>query len=164
MELDKKSSHTIDAVFVIALLLLFMLSALSVIAIGASIYKKNVEKMSENSSHRIACAYLTEKVRQADENGAIDVERIFGENALVFSEDINGVTYKTYIYDFDGNLMELYARDDMGVFYPRSGQKITPVVSFDIQKVSDNMFDVLFILPDGNEERLFVTKRSEKAG
>ena len=52
MKQDQKKNHTIDTVFVICLLLLFVLSSLSVIAIGASIYKKNVREMADNSSHR----------------------------------------------------------------------------------------------------------------
>jgi hypothetical protein len=66
-----KNKHIIDSVFVICLMLLFVLSALSVIAIGAAIYKKNIASMSANNSHRIASSYITEKVRQADETGQI---------------------------------------------------------------------------------------------
>ncbi len=127
---EQKKGHTIDTVFVICLLLLFVLSSLSVIAIGASIYKKNVAAMADNSSHRIACAYITEKVRQSDNEGNVYVKEIFGENALVLSKDIDGVTYNTYIYDYDGNLMELFARADLDNFYPQSGQKIPKIGSF----------------------------------
>lgn len=160
---DQKKTHTIDTVFVICLLLLFVLSSLSVIAIGASIYKKNVAKMADNSSHRIACAYITEKVRQADKDGSIYVKKIFGENALVLSENIDGTTYNTYIYDYDGNLMELFARADLAAFYPQSGQKILKIGSFDIEEISDNMFRADVVLEDGFEDYLYIAKRSNKA-
>ena len=164
MELNQKKNHMIDSVFVICLMLLFVLSALSVIAIGASIYKKNVSLMADNNSHRIACAYITEKIRQADNNGDIHVREIFGENALVMSETINGVRYNTYIYDYDGNLCELYARDDIGNFYPQSGQQIMPITSFSIEEVSDNMFAITIVLEDGSADNLYVTKRSSGIG
>jgi hypothetical protein len=160
MKQDQKKNHTIDTVFVICLLLLFVLSSLSVIAIGASIYKKNVREMGDNSSHRIACAYITEKVRQADEGGQIRVEEIFGENALVLTKEIKGVTYNTYIYDYDGNLMELFARSDLGSFYPQSGQKILKVDSFDIEEVSEGLFRADVIMSDGLEDYLYITRRS----
>ena len=164
MELNQKKHHMIDSVFVICLMLLFVLCALSVIAIGASIYKKNVALMSNNNSHRIACAYITEKMRQADKGGEIHVKEIFGENALVMSESIDGVIYNTYIYDYEGNLCELYAREDIGNFYPQSGQKIMPVTSFEIMEVSDNMFNIIIVLEDGSMDNLYVAKRSSRIG
>ena len=78
--------HIIDGVFVICLLLMFLISALTVIAIGANIYKKNVEQTSENYSQRISFAYITEKVRQADQKGLVYVEERFGKNALVLQQ------------------------------------------------------------------------------
>lgn len=164
MEFNKKTNHMIDSVFVICLMLLFVLSALCVIAIGASIYRKNVSLMADNNSHRIACAYITEKIRQADNNGDIYVREIFGDNALVLSEVKNGITYNTYIYDFDGNLCELYAREDIGNFYPQSGQQIMPISSFKIEAVSDNMFSISIGLEDGSFDNLYVAKRSSGIG
>ena len=160
MEYNKKDKHMIDSVFVICLMLLFVLCALSVIAIGASIYQKNVTSMASNNSHRIASAYITEKVRQSDLNGSIMVKELFGENALVMTKEINGELFSTYIYDFDGNLMELMARDNIGVIYPQSGQKIIEIKSFDIQEVSDTMFRIEVVLDDGTEDNLYITKRS----
>lgn len=155
-----KNKHIIDNVFVICLMLLFVLSALSVIAIGATIYKKNVSSMSTNDSHRIASSYITEKVRQADENGNISVKEIFGENALVLTKEVGGTLYNTYIYDYDGYLMELFARDDLGQFYPQSGQKILEIDSFDIESVSENLMSVTVVLKDGTRDFLYITKRS----
>ena len=34
------------------------------------------------------------------------------------SKEVNGELYNTYIYDFDGELMELMARDDLNMIYP----------------------------------------------
>ncbi len=160
MELNKNKHHMIDSVFVICLMLLFVLSALSVIAIGASIYKKNVALMADNNSHRIACAYVTEKIRQSDNKGAVYVKEIFGENALVMSEEINGTLYNTYIYDYEGNLCELYARDDLGTFYPQSGQKILQVASFEIKEISDRLISISIVLEDGSSDNLYIAKRS----
>ena len=162
MELEQKRNHTIDTVFVICLMLLFVLSALSVIAIGASIYKNNVGKMADNSSHRVACAYITEKVRQADNNGLVSIEEIFGENALVLSEEVGGTLYNTYIYDYDGELMELFARADMGTFYPQSGQKIMKIGSFDIEEVTEDLFKAVVVFDSGYEDYIYIARRSNK--
>ena len=159
-----KTKHIIDSVFVICLMLMFLLSALSVIAIGATIYKKNVSSMSSNNSHRVASSYITEKVRQADDNGQVYVKEIFGENALVLTTEVGGSLYNTYIYDYEGNLMELFARDDLKNFYPQSGQKILEISSFDIEDVSDSLMIVTIVLKDGTRDFLYIAKRSKAQG
>ena len=156
----KKDKHVIDSVFVICLMLLFVLCALSVIAIGASIYQKNVSAMASNNSHRIASAYITEKIRQADIDGTVRVKELFGKNVLAMSKEVNGELYTTYIYDFDGQLMELMARDSLEVVYPRSGQKIMDIKALEIEEVSDRMFSIEVVLEDGTEDFLYITKRS----
>ena len=162
MNYQNKSRHMIDSVFVISLMLMFVICALSVIAIGAGVYRKNVSSMQENNSRRIASAYITEKVRQADAGGAVFGKDIFGENALVLQEEKNGVLYDTYIYEFDGNLMELFARDDLDAFYPQSGQTILEIDSLDVKDVSDDLFEVTITLVDGTTDNLFIAKRSRK--
>ncbi len=162
MESEQKRKHTIDTVFVICLMLMFVLSALSVIAIGASVYRRNVSKMADNSSHRIACAYITEKVRQADNNGQVFVQEVFGQNALVLSEEVGETVYNTYIYSYDGQLMELFARADLGSFYPQSGQKIMPIGSLDIEKVSENLFKAIVVFDNGYQDYIYIARRSNK--
>lgn len=157
---NKKDRHMIDSVFVILLMLLFVLCALSVIAIGATVYQKNVSSMANNNSHRIAGAYITEKIRQSDINGSIYIKELFGENSLVMTKEINGELFDTYIYDFDGKLMELMARDDLSVIYPQSGQKIMDIKSFDIEEVTEKIFRVELVFEDGTEDFLYITKRS----
>ena len=160
MKLESKKNHAIDIVFVICLLLLFMLSALSVIAIGASIYQKNVASTSINSNMRISFAYVTEKVRQADENGSIYVDEIFNKNVLVLQQELDGELYNTYIYDYDGYLRELFARADLDNFYPQTGQKIIRVNSFDIEKVSGNSLKATITTNDAVDESFYITIRS----
>ena len=160
MELNKNNKHVIDAVFILMLMMLFIMSSLAVIAIGASIYQKNVAKMQDNYSHRIVHAYVTEKIRQSDNRGRVFVDTIFEQNALILQDEINGTLYNTYIYDYNGYLMELFARADLSVLYPESGQKITPVNSFDINEISDNLLMASFILEDGRDETVYISKRT----
>ena len=142
---------------------LFILCAVSVIGIGASIYRKNVGQMTDNYAHRISCAYITEKVRQADENGSVFTEELFGENVLVLQEKKGDNLYNTYIYEYDGFLMELYIRDSIRTFFPQSGQKILKVSSFDVKDMSDSVLAVDIVTEDGNRNNLYIAKRSSKA-
>ena len=156
---DKR--HVIDTVFVICLLLLFLISALTVISIGASIYKKNVEQTSNNYAQRVSIAYVTEKVRQSDQNGKIFVQELLGTNVLVFQQTINDALYNTYIYSYDGYLMELFARDDLNNFYPQTGQKILKLHSFDVERTNDNLLRATVTEEDGSQETVFISIHSE---
>ena len=152
--------HIIDGVFVICLLLMFLISALTVIAIGANIYKKNVEQTSENYSQRISFAYITEKVRQADQKGLVFVEERFGKNALVLQQEIDGTKYNTIIYDYEGHLCELFARDDLENLYPQSGQKILEINSFDIAEVTDGLLSATITDDKGMKESIYISVKS----
>ena len=163
MDQNTNKNHIIDTVFVILLLLLFVLSSLTVIAIGASIYKKNVAQVEYNYSQRIAGAYITEKVRQSDANGGIFVKEVFGKNVLVIEEKIGGTLYYTYIYEYDGYLREFYTRADNETFYPQSGQKIIEINSIDTSELTENLLKVDITLPDGSFESVVITKRSVKS-
>ena len=161
MNTGSDKHHVIDTVFVICLLLLFLISALTVISIGASIYKKNVEQTSENYAQRVSIAYVTEKVRQSDLEGKVFVQELFDSNVLVFHETVNGALYNTYIYSYDGYLMELFARADLNNFYPQTGQKILKLHSFDVERTSDNLLKAKVTEEDGSEETVFISIHSK---
>lgn len=160
MDLEGARSHIIDMVFVICLMFLFIFSALSVITIGAEIYQKNVTAVDDNYHKRTACAYITEKVRQSDAKGGISVKKIFDQDALVLQSEENGILYNTYIYDYDGNLMELFAMDKLKGLYPQTGQKILEISRFDIKCVGTDTLSVYVVLKDGTEESFYVKTKS----
>lgn len=163
MELEGKRSHVIDTLFVLCLLFLFIISAITVIIIGAGVYKKNVSAMSGNYSHRIACAYISEKIRQSDVKGRIFTEELFGQTTLVMQDEVDGVLYNTYIYNHDGYLRELYARSDLKELFPQSGQKILEISSFDITELNESCFKIQVTLDDGTVEDFLISKRSTDA-
>ena len=161
MNPESNKKHIIDTVFVICLMLLFLLSALTVIAIGANIYKKNVAQIGDNYAQRVSIAYVTEKVRQSDINGDVFVEELFGQNVLVFQQEIDNILYNTYIYGYDGYLMELFARNDLDNFYPQTGQKILEINSFDIETVYPGLLKATITEVDGLEETVYISVHSK---
>lgn len=151
----------IDTVFVICLMLLFLISALTVISIGANIYKKNVATTSENYAQRVSIAYITEKVRQSDVDGNVYVQKLFDQNVLVFEQTVNGSVYNTYIYSYDGYLRELFARADLDNFYLQTGQKILKLDSFDIEKANEDLLKATVTEEDGSKETVFIAVHSK---
>ena len=154
------SVFNFNIVIVVIVIIDFIYDCFFVCFIGAGIYKKNVEAMSGNYSHRIACAYISEKVRQADVKGRIFTQDIFGQKTLVMQDETDGELYNTYIYNYDGYLMELYARSDLQDIYPQAGMKILKISSFNIEELNDSCFKVSVTLDDGAIEDFLISKRS----
>ncbi len=162
MKKETGTRHVIDMFFVIALLFLFALSALMLIALGSSIYSRSVEIMQDNYDSRTAYAYITEKLRQYDSMGNISTEKFSGLEALRIDSRINGTDYITYLYEYDGFLMELIARADAGNIPPSQGQKIMEIDSMDVSPKEDGIMEISVTLPDGKEITFVTAQRSIK--
>ena len=130
----QKNTHSIQAVAVVLLLLLFAFSSLILVSLGASIYEGNVADMQEVSARRTAYAYLTQKVRQGDVAGRIRIGSFPGSadmDALIFFREVRGEIYETYLYAFDGSLCELTVRQSAEAS-PDMGAAIFPVERFSV--------------------------------
>ena len=69
MQVKQERNHIVDVLFVLALFVVFTLSALVLVILGANVYRQTVSYMDENYEARTAYSYLTEKVRQNDVYG-----------------------------------------------------------------------------------------------
>ncbi|MBQ9513072.1 MAG: DUF4860 domain-containing protein [Lachnospiraceae bacterium] len=154
-----KSPHKVQTIAVVLLLLMFAFASLLLIALGASVYEKNVTDMQEVSKDRTALAYVTQKVRQADAKGSIRCgafpvpwESSYHSDALIFTKEIRGENYDTYLYAYDGSLCELTVRQgsditpDMGApilpaeaLIVREDEAITGLLHIGIATITDNV-------------------------
>lgn len=78
MDLKNARKHSTDILFVLLLFLVFTSSALAVILLGAKIYQNTASRMESNYTVRTALAYVTEKIRHADESGTISPGELDG--------------------------------------------------------------------------------------
>lgn len=151
--------HIIDILFVIALFCIFALSAVFLISIGADIYGKTVSHMDSNFSGRTAFAYVTEKIRQADKDGAVSIGELEGCPALVITETTGGTDYILYLYEYDGFLKELMVRKDTPLS-PSAGQDILEVSEFTITQINDRLFAFTVAADEENIYQLYVSQKS----
>ncbi len=119
-------------------------------------YRSVVYANEENSDARTAVAYIREKVRQHDALGAVEVVRLDGISTIRMSE---GDDYYLYIYEMDGYLMELEAKEGSGVTAD-FGNKIMEIgkLSFDL---SDNLLVVETEDNQGNRQTVDIAIKSE---
>ena len=73
MQNNKKKTGPIEFVFPILLFLIFTLSALFIILFAAQIYQKIVDDSSINYSANTAISYVSEKIRQGENEDGIEV-------------------------------------------------------------------------------------------
>lgn len=113
----------VDALFVAIPALLFTFCALFVVLIGQQVYENIVARNEENYAGATALAYVTNKLRQNDIEGSVEL-RPFGDGeALVMRETVGDSVYETYIYCLDGSICELYCESGSGLT-PEDGERV----------------------------------------
>ncbi len=162
MNTKHEKNHIVDVLFVLALFVVFTLSALVLVILGASVYKQTVNYMDENYTARTAYSYLTEKVRQNDLYDSISIGQLEGTTALVLTREIGGTDYATYLYLYDGSLRELFMRQgsDIGSDPLSAGQEILPLLDWDLQNAGEHLLHIELTLEDNTQKELYISLHS----
>lgn len=97
-----------EVLAVFMLLLILGVSIFALASAGSAAYGKTDASRVAQGEVRIALSYLQMKIRQADAAGALRVESnpVNGQNALVISEQFEGMRYETWVYHDEGTLRE----------------------------------------------------------
>ena len=103
----KQKNHVVDLLFSLALFCVFAASALTIVIMGADVYQKSVNDMNRNSTIRTSLSYLSEKIHQNDAENGIRIDQLNDLPSLVLTQNLNGETYETWIYAYDGMLCEI---------------------------------------------------------
>ena len=133
-----------DFLFTLLLFLLFAVSALGLILTGAGVYERTVNSMEDNFDERTALSYVAEKLRQNDGAGTVFAE---DDMLRICTKDQDG-SYTLYIYEYEGYLTELFARDSL-LFDPAAGQKLLKIQGFSVTEQENGL---LSICVSGREE------------
>ena len=156
MDLKNARKHSTDILFVLLLFLVFTSSALAVILLGAKVYQNTASRMESNYTVR------TEKIRHADESGAISPGELDGLPALILSQEIEGTSYRTYLYFQDGALKELLTEASREVT-PEQGTVIVSLAGFSIEKTEDGFYSVRAEDANGEVLSAYIRPRTEVA-
>lgn len=151
---SKVRRHTIDVVFVITLFSCFAISIIMITGMGASVYQNIVDHMSRNYNSRTAYSYIINKVHQSDVGGNITVDFYSNEPALVINEEIDNITYCTYLYYYDGFIKEVFTRKGQS-FDLSYGNNILEVNDFKVIRLSDSLIQFNIVTKDNETKTLF---------
>lgn len=159
MRFENRGRHAIDLLFPIALFFVFAASALIVLTLAADIYGSTTGELRVNDENRTALSYISEKIRQSDVKGGMEIADVEGTQCLVMSAEYNGQKYATYIYEYEGTLKELFARDDAPVSL-KSGMDIMAVSSLSMEKESDTLYRFTTVDSSGKKASVLISERS----
>ncbi len=159
MNIKHEKNHIVDVLFVLALFVVFTLSALVLVILGASVYKQTVSYMDENYTARTAYSYLTEKVRQNDLHDSIFIGQLEDTPALVLTREIDGTAYATYLYLYEGSLRELFMRqgNDIGADPLSAGREILPLHDWKLEMAGEHLLHISLTLEDDSEKELYIS-------
>ena len=121
--MKKRTSYTVDTIFVLVLFAVFAITVLFVLISGAGVYKNTQALMEERYEERTCISYITTKLNHYDEDGKVYVTDFGGFSALTLDETVSGIDFTTYIYCCDGKMKELRFQKGLE-FDPSAGQDI----------------------------------------
>lgn len=116
--MKKQTQHnrqTMNLLFTMLLFLVFVLSALFTVLIGGKVYENINSRVEENYSGQVVLNYVANKVRQNDKADSVAVRDIEGTAVLELAQEINGISYVTWIYYMDGAVRELFTNAGSGL-------------------------------------------------
>ncbi len=143
----------------ITLFVVFAISVLMLTGTGAGVYRNIVDDMENNYDSRTAGTYLFNRIHRADEHGNVTIGDFNGENAILMLEEIDNITYCTYLYYHEGNLCELFTRYGQDID-PSYGNAIIALEDYSVTQVTDTLYRFDFTTKKGESSSLYVHTHS----
>lgn len=160
MHFQKQRTHMVDLLFTIALFCVFAVSSLSVILIGANVYRSVTSRASNTYGTRTVLSYIAQKFQSMDNACSPDILTFDGMDTLALYQEYNGELYATYIYEDEDALKELFTRADAD-FDPKAGNTIMDASDFKMSEVQEGVFYLQVTSPDGEQSGIYLRPKSE---
>lgn len=151
----KKGRQYIDGLAALLLFGIFAVCVVEVLLTGAGAYRRLTARDEAVCDRRTRTQYIATRVRQADGRDQVSVSELEGLTALRLLEDDG---YVTWIYCWDGWLMELYtsAEAELG---PEDGTQLMEASALSLS-LEDGLLEIGVTGPAGDEDRLYLALRS----
>lgn len=124
-------SNSLGGILVLLAFALLIVCLLMVLLTGADVVNRLTERDKVNYDRRTAVSYMTMRIRQSDSDGVLSVGNYSDGDALIITEDIEGISFQTLIYCYNGYLYELFCREGYTPD-PEFGEKILPADSMSV--------------------------------
>jgi len=157
-----RNYHSVQKVFVILLMGLFVILSLLLVLLGTKTYQSAVERSEQMNVSRVMQNYVRSVLRSEDKANAINTRNVDGIEVLSLSITDGGKTYIRNIYCSDGWLMESYVSEER-LFKPEDGEKICKMSAFSPEIFKNG---IMLHMRDsrGDESDVWVAFRADIAG
>lgn len=145
----------LNTVFVLLLFCAFVMMMLMALLSGAGAYRSVQGHMEAQYTERTALSYLEAKLHHYDRVDGVQLEPFYDTMALTLYEDIDGVRYKTVIYQYDGYIRELFFEDGL-TFRPEDGQIVIAAKALQCSWKQPNLLQLVCVAEDGAQTELLV--------
>ncbi|MGI5892279.1 MAG: DUF4860 domain-containing protein [Bacillota bacterium] len=157
--------HTYNSwnfILTIMLLGIFAFGSVLAVILAANAYQSINKNMDSNFEFRTPLSYISTKIKQNDNAGAIKVIKKDGIDVLILENMDDGEICETWIYEYDGSLCEVYINKGTE-FRLEDGLAIIP--SYGLQlNIINNLLEVRSTNHQGQTRSLFLALRSEQGG
>ena len=157
MIMKELRSNKITQLMALLTFAVFAICVLLVLLSGADVYQRLAGEGESQYARRTAVQYLTTRVRQGE---SVSVGDFGGLDALEFRETVNGRSYITRIYCYNGDLMELFTPEE-GNFLPEDGEKLLKADDLSLN-LEGGLLNVEITLPDGSVQTLQLALKADK--
>ena len=153
--------HMFDLLFILALFCVFAASGLFIVIIGSKVYKSTINQMQDNYQTRTSLSYVCEKIRQNDTKNALSIETINHTTVLVLTQNYEDTPIKTYIYQQEGFLKELFITENQ-IPDLSSGQNIMEIEDFEIEKIEPHLYHFISTDTSGRTTDIYLSPKCEE--
>ena len=155
----RKRGGGAGTVAALALTCVLAVTLLLSLAAGAAVYRAVAVRVEESGQRRVGLAYIAAKVRGFDQAGAVRAGTFGGQDALYLFQELDGLTYETILYVYDGYLMELFCEAGWELA-PEDGQRIAPARALTVEAVGGGLLRLGYTGADGGEDSALLAVRS----
>lgn len=120
----QKIQHQMSGLLMLLLFGVFAVCVLAVLLTGARAYRGLTQRDQAAFDRRTCVQYIATRVRQSDVWGGVELDELEGVPALLLHDGVT--SYVTWVYCYDGYLMELYTSEDAELG-PEDGERVMPL-------------------------------------
>ncbi len=154
MSKKTERSFSIQNMFVILVLAVFLVFSMLMVVLGAMCYVGLEEKSQAVNDKRILQAFVRSSLAAQEENALVRVEKDW----LIIENDYDGEIYLHYIYAYDGQLRQQLISAERA-FVPENGDGICPALKF-VPRLEGNLLKLDMQDGSGNGFTLCETVRT----
>ena len=148
------------AIAALILTCVFGATLLLSLAAGAGVYRRVAERTEAGANTRVGLTYLTAKIHGYDSVDAVYAGSFGGVDAVYLLQDMDGLTYETILYVYDGQLRELLCEQGWEL-EPEDGEPIAEAQSLTVTEPESGLLRLTFTDGGGTTQSADIFVRSK---